>query len=337
MHRPIKESTATKRKPVKNSTEVENDRKESVLAVMKESSGVVEPQKLRSGDIPGPNAEKMVQSISSNIGKGPIPEKSDTIPIRPIHQVPIDSAIGRAIGELGSLSNQVKATGNPGVPDGDSSSSESDSNSSTGSTKSARRKRRKSKSKKGKSQGKLRVKPIELEMYDGSADPMQYSRHLRGVLLYMKDGNVPLEDQCQRASHFLRGKAAQVYEQEIALYSSHYTLSEMYAIIFNGCFPANFRSEVWMQICRLQQGEKTICEYVYELHQLYTMLGDESDRNKVIKLWEGFNADIREGLYTQRYHKEVDTWNEVVTMAESLELGLNEAKREWARNDREDA
>lgn len=41
-------------------------------------------------------------------------------------------------------------------------------------------------------------------------------------------------------------------------------------------------------------------EYVYALHQLYTMLGDESDRNKVIKLWEGFNSDICEGLLSQR-------------------------------------
>ena len=75
-------------------------------------------------------------------------------------------------------------------------------------------------------------------------------------------------------------------------YSSQYMLSEMYAIIFNGCFPANFRSDVRMQIWRLRQGEKMVREYVYELHQLYTMLGDESDRNKVIKLWEGFNTDL---------------------------------------------
>ena len=56
----------------------------------------------------------------------------------------------------------------------------------------------------------------------------------------------------------------------------------------------------------------------------------------MIKLWEGFNSDIREGLYTQRYHKEVNNWDEVVTMAESLELGLNEAKREKARRERDD-
>ncbi len=59
--------------------------------------------------------------------------------------------------------------------------------------------------------------------------------------------------------------------------------------------------------------------------------------NKVIKLWEGFNSDIQEGLYTQRYHKEVNSWAEVVTMAESLELGLNEAKQERSRCEHEEA
>lgn len=34
------------------------------------------------------------------------------------------------------------------------------------------------------------VKPIEPETYDGSANLMQYSQHLWGVLLYMKDGNI---------------------------------------------------------------------------------------------------------------------------------------------------
>ena len=90
----------------------------------------------------------------------------------------------------------------------------------------------------------------------------------------------------------------------------------------------DFQLEVQMQIQHLRQGEKTVQEYVYVLYQLYTMLSDKSDRNKVIKLWEGFNSDIHEGSYTQHYHKEVNTWDEVVTMAESLELGLNEAKKE---------
>lgn len=112
------------------------------------------------------------------------------------------------------------------------------------------------------------------------------------------------------------------------MHSARYTLSEMYTIIFNRCFPANFRSDVQIQIWRLRQSDKTVREYIYSLHQLYMMLGDESEHNKVIKLWEGFNSDIREGLYTQRYHKEVNTWDEVVTMAESLELGPNEAKCE---------
>ena len=63
------------------------------------------------------------------------------------------------------------------------------------------------------------------------------------VLLYMKDGNVPIEDQCQRASHFLQGKAAQVYEQEIALHSSQST------VVFQPIFVQKFR-------CRFKDCDK---------------------------------------------------------------------------------
>ena len=59
---------------------------------------------LHSEGLPGPNTKRMVESISSKIGKGPIPEKSESIPMRPIHQVPIQSAIGKAIEELGNVS-----------------------------------------------------------------------------------------------------------------------------------------------------------------------------------------------------------------------------------------
>ena len=211
---------------------------------------------LRSEGLPGLNTKWMVESISSKIGKGPIPEKSESIPMRPIHQVPIQSAIGEAIEEFGNVSQQGKSGGNLGDPD-DSSLSGSDSDSSNSQT-SNKHWKQKSKSRKTSAGSKLRVKPIEPEKYDGSADPMKYSRHLRSIVLYMKDGNVPTEDQCQRASHFLEGKAAQVYEQEVAMHLSQLTLPEMYTIIFNRCFPSNFRSEVRLQIQHLRQNEKTV-------------------------------------------------------------------------------
>ena len=137
--------------------------------------------KLRSGDIPGANTAEMIRSISAKLGKGPIPEWSDSIPICPIHQVPVQSTIGKAMEDLGNVSFKGEATGNPGDPDGDSSSLDSDlsSGSASSSKKSnSKKKRSRSSNKKKKSINRLQVKPIEPEKYDGSADPMKYSRHL---------------------------------------------------------------------------------------------------------------------------------------------------------------
>ena len=53
--------------------------------------------KLRLEIIPGVNTKNMVESISAKLRKGPIPERSDQIPVRPIHQVPARSAIGKLL------------------------------------------------------------------------------------------------------------------------------------------------------------------------------------------------------------------------------------------------
>ena len=103
--------------------------------------------KLRSENIPGPNTKMMVESISSKVGKGPIPEKSDLIPVRPIHQVPAQSAIGKAIEDLGNISHKGITGGNPGDPDGNSSSSESSSSSGSSTGSKSKSRKRKSRAK----------------------------------------------------------------------------------------------------------------------------------------------------------------------------------------------
>ena len=153
MHKPMNDSGPEKFLPAKST--VLNDEKpsekpsEKSKPIPRNTPESQKKPKLRSEHIPGPNAKDMIESISSKIGKGPIPEKSDSIPIRPIHQVPIHSVIGRAIEDLGNLSHKAKVSGKPDKPDGDSSSSDSDSSSSTdNNAESVRHKHQKSKSKK---------------------------------------------------------------------------------------------------------------------------------------------------------------------------------------------
>lgn len=137
--------------PAESTVLKEKRLEKEVEAPAKKWSESQERHKLQFDHILGLNARDMVKSISAKIRKGPIPRKSDNIPICPIHQVPTHSTIGKAIEDLGNLLHKAKVLGDLNDPDGDSSSStsDSDSSSSTGNnTGSNKHKTQKSKSKK---------------------------------------------------------------------------------------------------------------------------------------------------------------------------------------------
>ena len=90
--------------------------------------------KLQPENTPGTNTTEMVGSISAKIGKGPIPEQSDSILVHLIHQVPVQSTIGKAMEDLGNVSYNGGVMDNPGNPDRDSSSSDLDSSGLSSST-----------------------------------------------------------------------------------------------------------------------------------------------------------------------------------------------------------
>ncbi|KAF8890145.1 hypothetical protein BD779DRAFT_1469470 [Infundibulicybe gibba] len=50
------------------------------------------------------------------------------------------------------------------------------------------------------------------------------------------------------------------------------------------------------------------------------MIGRESERNKVIKLWDGFRPEIQGALYKERLNPETSSWKEVITTAEIIEI-----------------
>ena len=60
----------------------------------------------------------------------------------------------------------------------------------------------------------------------------------------------------------------------------------------------------------------------------YTLLGDETERNKVLKLWEGLNVELQQMISLQGIHPEVDTWAEVITKAEAAEISLDQKRHE---------
>lgn len=63
--------------------------------------------------------------------------------------------------------------------------------------------------------------------------------------------------------------------------------------------------------------------FTHELENLYNVLGDESDRAKVVKLWKGLNLDITDILSWKSFSQEVHSWAVIAHEAELAEATLN--------------
>ena len=68
-------------------------------------------------------------------------------------------------------------------------------------------------------------------------------------------------------------------------------------------------------------------EYTHELSELFNMIGDISEQDRVIKFWNGSRAIIQKGLWRDNLNPEISSWSQVVTQAEIIEISENVAER----------
>lgn len=90
-----------------------------------------------------------------------------------------------------------------------------------------------------------------------------------------------------------------------------WTLREFFEQMFNYCFPINYRMAQRQKLKKCFQNEKTVSEYVYELEELFNMIGIVDDREKVIKLWNGLHSSIQRALWRDGYNPEISDWDDV--------------------------
>ncbi|KAF8834527.1 hypothetical protein BDN67DRAFT_985260 [Paxillus ammoniavirescens] len=86
------------------------------------------------------------------------------------------------------------------------------------------------------------------------------------------------------------------------------------------------------------QNERTIRDYVSELNELWNLIGDISERDKVMKLWFSLNGYIQLDLWRDKLHLEESSLSAVVNAAEVIEIAhsvsvTNDRKpRDWDRS-----
>jgi hypothetical protein len=103
-----------------------------------------------------------------------------------------------------------------------------------------------------------------------------------------------------------------------------WTLNNFFTEMFNYCFPSNYRTQMCNKLEKLAQGyNQSVIEFVYELEELFNLIGAISERDRVLKLWNGLRFDLQTALWRDGLHPEVSTWEEVVGQAETIEISRN--------------
>ena len=74
--------------------------------------------------------------------------------------------------------------------------------------------------------------------------------------------------------HYLKGRAREFYTREVSGDPYCWRLKDFFTELFNYCFPINFRMKQQEKLNCCYQNDKSVCEYIYELSELWNMIGD---------------------------------------------------------------
>ncbi|KAF9493428.1 hypothetical protein BDN71DRAFT_1394985, partial [Pleurotus eryngii] len=141
------------------------------------------------------------------------------------------------------------------------------------------------------------IKPTPPEPYDGSTDSQAFFRFMCKATSYIQEGQVRRKHQVEKLSQYLQGQAYTFYVRQVTFNSSEWTLDAFFTSLFDFCFPTNYISKQRKQLKNLYQNSKTVKEYISELIELYTIIGETAERDKVNTLWFGLRSTIQQDLW----------------------------------------
>ncbi|KAG6913321.1 hypothetical protein DXG01_007762, partial [Tephrocybe rancida] len=137
---------------------------------------------------------------------------------------------------------------------------------------------------------------------------------------YLKFSRVKKEHQMLVVSEFLEGKAWTFYARQVSRHPSEWTLEQFFRALFNECFPMNFRDRQRTKLREFTQGKLTVRSYIAELVELFTIVGSQSKRERIVKMFKGLSYVIRKGLIRIGLTPERSSWNGIIRKAEFIEM-----------------
>ncbi|KAI6146029.1 hypothetical protein BKA82DRAFT_4357359 [Pisolithus tinctorius] len=154
---------------------------------------------------------------------------------------------------------------------------------------------------------------------DGN-DTHLYHRFVTEGTAYIEDGRVALKKRAFVLSHYLMGKVYKFYVHEVSGDPYKWRLSDFFMELFNYCFPINFHLQQREKLQACYQNSKTVKNYVYELNELWNMIGETDERAKVHKLWSGLHKELQRDLWREKLNPEISSLKRVIVSTEVLEI-----------------
>ena len=142
---------------------------------------------------------------------------------------------------------------------------------------------------------------------------------------YLRDGKVPRERQIRILAHHLDGKAYSFYMQKIATDDpNNWDLHKFFTELFNYCFPIDYRQRMRIKLDEFyQKNNQSVSDYVFELQELFSMVGTIPPEMKVVKLWYSLKTRTQKAMWRDGLNPDSSTWEEIITKAEMIEIADN--------------
>ena len=158
-------------------------------------------------------------------------------------------------------------------------------------------------------------------------DAHAYHRFVKESEVYLWDGKVRCWHKVFVLLYYLAGKAHSFYTQKVSINEEEWTLPQFYTELFNYCFPINYQMQMRWALARCHQNDKSISEYTHELQELFNMIGNIPEQDKVIKFWNGMWPVIQKGPWQDNFNPEISTLEDVVNQAKIIKI--LESVAEW--------
>ena len=118
-----------------------------------------------------------------------------------------------------------------------------------------------------------RLKPVNPDKYDGREDAEVFHKYVRQVSEYLAGYQVRKSMFASTASNFLTGKAYRFFIHKVAGHNPEtWEMNDFFTELFNYCFDHNYQKRMLDKLESLEQGSKSVQEYIHEFEEMDRIL-----------------------------------------------------------------